>query len=111
MDRFQILKQTVIGKLFIALPPAPHLPVPDPNDLGRLPPRDPLGQRSQNYFLYFHRPLHCCKRTCFAGSPRRLEKMEERSAKSLDDLTKALDKFLKRLADIEEEWWLDSKEA
>jgi hypothetical protein len=34
----------------------------------------------------------------------RLEKMEERFAKSLDDLTKTLDKFLKRLTDIEEEF-------
>ena len=33
----------------------------------------------------------------------RLEKMEERFAKSLDELTKTLDKFLKRLSDIEEE--------
>ena len=34
----------------------------------------------------------------------RLEKMEVRFAKSLDDLTKTLDKFLKRLTDIEEEF-------
>jgi hypothetical protein len=34
----------------------------------------------------------------------RLEKMEERSAKRLDELTKTLDKFLKRLSDIEEEF-------
>jgi hypothetical protein len=30
--------------------------------------------------------------------------MEERFAKSLDDLTKTLDKFLKRLTDFEEEF-------
>jgi len=30
--------------------------------------------------------------------------MEERFAKSLDELTKTLDKFLKRLSDIEEEF-------
>ena len=35
---------------------------------------------------------------------KRLEKIEERFAKSLDDLTKTLDKFLKRLTDIEEEF-------
>ena len=34
----------------------------------------------------------------------RLEKMEARFAKSLDELTKTLDKFLKRLSDIEEEF-------
>ena len=39
-----------------------------------------------------------------AGVDRRLEKMEEHFAKSLDDLTKTLDKFLKRLTDIEEEF-------
>src|SRR5712692_286253 len=37
-----------------------------------------------------------------AAVDRRLEKMEVRFAKSLDDLTKTLDKFLKRLTDIEE---------
>ena len=30
--------------------------------------------------------------------------MEQRFAKSLDELTKTLDKFLKRLSDIEEEF-------
>ena len=43
----------------------------------------------------------------FSGELRfngRLEKMEERFAKSLDELTKTLDKFLKRLSDIEEEF-------
>jgi hypothetical protein len=39
-----------------------------------------------------------------AAVDKRLEKMEERFAKSLDDLTKTLDKFLKRLTDIEEEF-------
>jgi hypothetical protein len=39
-----------------------------------------------------------------AAVDRRLEEMEERFAKSLDDLTKTLDKFLKRLTDIEEEF-------
>jgi hypothetical protein len=32
----------------------------------------------------------------------RLERMEERFAKRLDELTKTLDKFLKRVSDIEE---------
>lgn len=34
----------------------------------------------------------------------RLEKMEARFANRLDELTKTLDKFLKRLTDIEEEF-------
>jgi hypothetical protein len=34
----------------------------------------------------------------------RLEKMEQRFAKRLDELTKTLDKFLKRVSDIEEEF-------
>ena len=34
----------------------------------------------------------------------RLEKMEERFAKRLDELTKTLDRFLKRVSDIEEEF-------
>ncbi len=39
-----------------------------------------------------------------AAVDKRLEKMEERFAKSLDELTRTLDKFLKRLSDIEEEF-------
>jgi hypothetical protein len=39
-----------------------------------------------------------------AAVDRRLEKIKERFAKSLDDLTKTLDRFLKRLTDIEEEF-------
>src|ERR1019366_2166663 len=53
------VEQTVIAKLFIALSPAPHLPIANADDLGRLPPRDLLRHGSQNDFLYFHRPLHC----------------------------------------------------
>ena len=34
----------------------------------------------------------------------RLKKMEQRFANRLDELTKTLDKFLKRLSDIEEEF-------
>jgi hypothetical protein len=30
----------------------------DPQNLRRLPPVDPFRHRSQNYFLYLHRPLH-----------------------------------------------------
>src|SRR5438128_7250964 len=37
---------------------APHLPITNADDLGRLPPRDLLRHGSQNHFLYFHRPLH-----------------------------------------------------
>src|SRR5205807_4501061 len=52
------VKQSAKTKLFVALPPTPHLPVADTDNLGRLPPRDLLGQSSQNHFLYYHRPLH-----------------------------------------------------
>src|SRR5947209_19053838 len=38
---------------------APHLPITNADNLGRLPPRDLLRHGSQNHFLYFHRPLHC----------------------------------------------------
>src|SRR5215469_16463875 len=34
------------------------MPVAKTQDLGRLPPRDLLRHRSQNHFLYLHRPLH-----------------------------------------------------
>src|SRR5450631_2540650 len=46
-------------ELFIPFMPAPHLPVADPYDLRRFPPRDLLRQGPQNHFLYLHRPLHC----------------------------------------------------
>src|SRR3989475_2779134 len=52
------VEQTVIAKLLVTLSPAPHLPITDADDLGRLPPRDPFRHGSQNHFLYFHRPLH-----------------------------------------------------
>src|SRR5271167_152424 len=52
------VEQPVIAKLLIALMPASHLPVADADNLGRLPPGDLLRHRSQNHFLYFHRPLH-----------------------------------------------------
>src|SRR5487761_1850026 len=41
----------------IAMLPPPHLPVADPEDLGRLPPGDLLGHRAQDHFLHFHPPL------------------------------------------------------
>src|SRR6202043_350233 len=53
------VKQPSETELFITLSPAPHLPVADPYDLGRLPPRDLLRHGPQNHFLYLHRPLHC----------------------------------------------------
>src|SRR5207237_741530 len=52
------VEQTVIAKLLVTLSPAPHLPITDADDLGRLPPRDPFRHGSQNHFLYFHRLLH-----------------------------------------------------
>ena len=50
--------QTANPELLVALPPAPHLPVADANDFCRLPPGNRSGNRSQNHFFYFHRPLH-----------------------------------------------------
>src|SRR5271169_2773301 len=52
------VKQSPEPELFIPFMPAPHLPVADPDDLGRLPPRDLLRHGPQNHFLHFHRPLH-----------------------------------------------------
>src|SRR5437016_9938776 len=37
---------------------APHLPITNADDLGRLPPRNLLRHGPQNHFLDFHRPLH-----------------------------------------------------
>src|ERR1700735_1135061 len=53
------VKQPAKPKFFITFSPAPHLPIADPDDLGRLPPRYLLCHRPQNYFLYLHCPLHC----------------------------------------------------
>src|SRR5258707_9884558 len=39
------VEQSVIAELFVALMPAPHLPVADANDLRRLPPRNLLCHR------------------------------------------------------------------
>src|SRR5271157_5454422 len=50
--------QTANPELLVALPPAPHLPVADADDFCCLPPGDLPGDRSQNHFFYFHRPLH-----------------------------------------------------
>src|SRR5438309_5569206 len=52
------VEQPVIAKFLVALAPAPHVPVADADNLRCLPPGDLLGHRSQNHFLYFHRPLH-----------------------------------------------------
>ena len=52
------VEQPVIAELLVALPPAPHVPIADADDLGCLPPRDLLRHGPQNYFLHFHRPLH-----------------------------------------------------
>ena len=52
------VEQPVKAELFVALAPAPHVPVADADDLGRLIPRDLLRHGPQNHFLYLHRPLH-----------------------------------------------------
>src|SRR5207253_2047416 len=51
------VKQPAEAELFVALPPAPHVPITDADNLRRLPPGDLLGHSPQNHFLYFHRPL------------------------------------------------------
>src|SRR6201997_1608677 len=51
------VQQPVIPVRLVAPFPASHTPVRDPQDLCRLPPSDPLGHGSQNYFAYFHCPL------------------------------------------------------
>src|SRR5260370_26320358 len=51
------IKQPPEPELFVALPPAPHLPVADPDYLCCLPPRHLLPHGPQNHFLYLHRPL------------------------------------------------------
>src|SRR4029077_11096414 len=52
------IEQPVTAELFIALPPATHVPVANADDLRCLPPRDLLRNRPQDDFLYFHCPLH-----------------------------------------------------
>src|SRR5437660_2842730 len=52
------VEQPVIAKLFIAFPPASHVPVADAQDLRRLPPGNLLCHRLQHHVLYFHCPLH-----------------------------------------------------
>src|SRR5258708_5401341 len=50
--------QTVVSLFLVALTPAPHVPVADPKDLGRLPPCNLFRHGLQHHVLYFHRPLH-----------------------------------------------------
>src|ERR1700736_1952407 len=52
------VQQSVVALFDVALPPPPHVPVADPQNLGRLPPRDLLRHRLQHHVLYFHCPLH-----------------------------------------------------
>src|SRR6202167_4399973 len=52
------VEQPAESELLIPLPPAPHMPVADAQDFGRLPPADLLRHRQQHHFLYLHRPLH-----------------------------------------------------
>src|SRR2546427_4564973 len=53
------VERSVVAELLIPLPPAPHRPITQSENLRRLPPRDLLRHGPQNHFLYFHRPLHC----------------------------------------------------
>src|SRR5260370_34228824 len=50
--------QTVVSLFLVALTPAPHVPVADPKDLGRLPRCNLFRHGLQHHVLYFHRPLH-----------------------------------------------------
>ena len=53
------IEESVIAPSLIAHFPSPHLPVRDPDDLGRLIPFQSPINRSQDHFLYLHGPLHC----------------------------------------------------
>src|SRR5579872_5675832 len=59
------VQQPVVALFLVALPPPPHVPVADAQNLRRLPPRDLLRHRLQHYVLYFHRPLHRGPRISF----------------------------------------------
>src|ERR1700719_1741418 len=59
------VEQPVVAFFHVALPPAPHVPVADAQDLRRLPPGDLLRHCLQHYVLYFHRPLHRGPRISF----------------------------------------------
>src|SRR5258707_12345552 len=50
--------QTVVSLFLVALTPAPHVPVADPKDLGRLPSCNLFRHGLQHHDLHFHRPLH-----------------------------------------------------
>src|SRR5271169_2737344 len=52
------VEQPVVTLFHVALSPTPHVPVADPKDLRRLPPRNLLRHRLQHHVLYFHGPLH-----------------------------------------------------
>ena len=56
------IKEAIIAASFIAPFPAPHLPIRDPEDLGRLIPFQSSVHGSQEHFLPLHRPLF--KRSC-----------------------------------------------
>src|SRR5580698_8813519 len=59
------VQQPVVALFDVALPPPPHVPVADAQNLRRLPPRDLLRHRLQHHVLYFHRPLHRGPRISF----------------------------------------------
>src|ERR1700722_19709158 len=59
------VQQPVVPLFLIALPPPPHVPVTDPQDLRRLKPGNLLRHCLQHYILYFHRPLHRGPRISF----------------------------------------------
>src|SRR5580692_12284534 len=59
------VQQSVVALFDVALPPSPHMPVADAQNLRRLPPRDLLRHCLQHHVLYFHCPLHRGPRISF----------------------------------------------
>src|SRR5205807_8255640 len=62
------VQQPVVTLFDVALPPPPHVPVADAQDLRRLPPGNLLCHRLQHHVLYFHCPLHRGPRISFHAS-------------------------------------------
>ena len=56
---FPPIHQSRVAILLHPLSPPPHRPILYPQNLRRLPPRDPLRHRLHDHFLYLHCSLHC----------------------------------------------------
>src|SRR5215472_8730896 len=55
---FAVVIQPVVTMLLVALPPAPHGSIANPDNLGGFPPLQASRHRSQYHLLHFHHPLH-----------------------------------------------------